>query len=92
MKASVVVAAMLVLMNPVQSRADQRFALIVSGAAGGAEYATQYDRWSAQLSKTLIETLKFDPALVTSCRIRPRSSMHPLRKTFAGRSRRSRRA
>jgi hypothetical protein len=66
MKACVVVAAMLVLMNPVQSRADQRFALIVSGAAGGAEYVTQYDRWSAQLSKTLIETLKFNPALITT--------------------------
>jgi hypothetical protein len=66
MKACVVVAALLVLMNPVQSRADQRFALIVSGAAGGAEYVTQYDRWSVQLSKTLIETLKFNPALITT--------------------------
>ena len=66
MKACVVVAAMLVLMNPVQSRADQRFALIVSGAAGGAEYVTQYDRWSVQLAKTLIETLKFNPALITT--------------------------
>lgn len=53
------------LFAPVRSAADQRFALVVCGAAGGPEYATQYDRWGAALSKTLIENLKFDPALVT---------------------------
>jgi hypothetical protein len=50
---------------PGSSAAEQRFALIVCGAAGGPEYATQYDRWGAELSKTLIENLKFDPAFVT---------------------------
>jgi hypothetical protein len=50
------------------ARADaqpQRFAIVVSGATGGAEYAAQYTRWAEDLSKTLVESLKFDPALVT---------------------------
>jgi hypothetical protein len=64
MRASVLAAAVMLLVGSVQASADQRYALIVSGAAGGAEYVTQYDRWTAQLSKTLVETLKFDPALV----------------------------
>jgi hypothetical protein len=64
MRASVLAAAVMLLVGSVQASADQRYALIVSGAAGGAEYAAQYDRWTAQLSKTLVETLKFDPALV----------------------------
>lgn len=45
--------------------AEQRFALIVSGAAGGPEYVAQYDRWSTALSKTLVEDLRFDSGLVT---------------------------
>ena len=64
MRASVFSAAVMLLVGSVQASADQRYALIVSGAAGGAEYVAQYDRWTAQLSKTLVETLKFDPALV----------------------------
>jgi hypothetical protein len=64
MKTSVVAAAVMLLVGSVHAIADERYALIVSGAAGGAEYVTQYDRRTAQLSKTLVETLKFDPALV----------------------------
>jgi hypothetical protein len=45
--------------------AEQRYALIVSGATGGPEYVAQYDRWSSDLSTTLVDVLKFDPALVT---------------------------
>jgi hypothetical protein len=45
--------------------ADERYALIVSGATGGQEYAAQYSRWSAELSKTLVQALTFNPALVT---------------------------
>ena len=65
MKTSAFVAAVMLLLSSVQARAEKRYALIVSGAAGGAEYVAQYDRWTAQLSKTLTESLKFDPALVT---------------------------
>ena len=45
--------------------AGQRFALIVAGASGGPEYVAQYERWTSDLSTSLIEKLKFDPALVT---------------------------
>ena len=49
-------------------RADaqpQRFAIVVSGATGGYEYTAQYTRWSDDLSKALVQYLKFDPAAVT---------------------------
>jgi hypothetical protein len=65
MRVSALLSAALLLLAPPQARAEQRFALIVSGAAGGAEYVSQYARWSSQLSKTLIDALKFDPARVT---------------------------
>lgn len=58
------VAAVLLLFTPLRSDAEQRFALIVAGAAGGGEYVAQYDRWVTQLSRTLIDALKFDPASV----------------------------
>jgi hypothetical protein len=64
MKRTMFAAAVMLLFGSIHASADQRYALIVSGAAGGAEYVAQYDRWTAQLSKTLVETLKFDPALV----------------------------
>jgi hypothetical protein len=69
MRTGVFIAAAMWLVGSVQASAQasapQRYALIVSGAAGGPEYAAQYDRWTGELSKTLAETLKFDPALVT---------------------------
>jgi hypothetical protein len=45
--------------------AETRYALIVSGAAGGEEYVEQYARLTASLSKTLTGRMKFDPALIT---------------------------
>ncbi len=65
MKTTIAAAIAILLLTPLRSNGDQRFALIVSGAAGGSEYASQYDRWTSALSKTLIETLRFDSALVT---------------------------
>jgi hypothetical protein len=53
----------------------QRFALIVSGATGGAEYTAQYTRWSDTLSSTLVQSLKFDPALVTMLSDSPQPAM-----------------
>jgi hypothetical protein len=58
-------AAALVLLHAPWATAEQRFALIVSGASGGREYVAQYDRWTKDLSKSLVENLKFDAALVT---------------------------
>ena len=58
-------AAVICLHAAPAGAAGRRFALIVTGATGGPEYVAQYDRWSSDLSKALIENLKFDPALVT---------------------------
>ena len=45
--------------------AQQRHALIVTGATGGPLYAVQYREWSETLAKTL-EALKFEQARVVS--------------------------
>ena len=42
--------------------AQERYALIVSGASGGPPYADQYARWTADLSRVLLERMKFVPA------------------------------
>lgn len=65
MRVGACLAMAMLLSAAAASAAEQRFALIVCGAAGGPDYATQYDRWGADVSKTLIENLKFDPAFVT---------------------------
>ncbi|HXW05702.1 MAG TPA: hypothetical protein VD833_10755 [Vicinamibacterales bacterium] len=40
--------------------AEERFALIISGASGGAEYAAQYAAWTDSLTSVLTEHLKLD--------------------------------
>jgi hypothetical protein len=45
--------------------AEERFALIVSGATGGANYEQQYAQWTESLAQTLVGRMKFDPARVT---------------------------
>jgi hypothetical protein len=44
--------------------AQERYALIVTGATGGALYAAQYQEWTDTLTRTLTNTLKFDPSHV----------------------------
>ena len=39
--------------------ADDRYALIVSGASGGAEYARKYDAWRTSFEKTLREKFAY---------------------------------
>jgi hypothetical protein len=46
--------------------AQERYALIVTGASGGALYAAQYQEWSDALTRILTATLKFDPLHVVS--------------------------
>lgn len=52
-------------LSPIPVFAQQRFALIVSGATGGPTYARQYKQWRDTLSQTLVETMKFDSGRVT---------------------------
>lgn len=40
--------------------AAERYALIVSGATGGPEYAQQYTQWTEALSVILVDRMKFD--------------------------------
>jgi hypothetical protein len=73
---SCIVAAVVAwfLLSNSPAMAGQRFALIVAGASGGPEYVAQYERWTSDLSTSLIQNLKFDPALVTVLSDSSRSS------------------
>jgi hypothetical protein len=64
--ARLVVLAALVSAAPAPVLANERYALIVTGATGGDDYARQYARWSETLTQTLVEGLQFDPARVTT--------------------------
>jgi hypothetical protein len=59
----VLAAAALLLCAPTLARAE-RYALIVSGAAGGPEYAQQYAGWTRTMVSTLVETMKIDAAKI----------------------------
>lgn len=58
---ALVLAAVFAGVTPSVALAQQRFALIVSGATGGEEYLTQYAAWTDMLHRTLVERMKFDP-------------------------------
>jgi hypothetical protein len=58
------VAGLVLLASSRPAMAQERYALIVSGASGGPPYAEQYARWTADLSRVLLERLKFVPANV----------------------------
>ena len=59
-------AALLLALTPTIGSAQQRFALVVSGAPGGEDYATQYAAWTDTLRRTLVERMKFDPQRITA--------------------------
>ena len=46
--------------------AQQRHALVITGATGGPPYAAQYREWSERLVGTLTGTLAFDPSHVVA--------------------------
>ena len=63
-----VVAASLAIMSalwPPTAAAQQRYAVVVSGAAGGDTYASKLDAWRRQLVSVLREKLAFDADHVT---------------------------
>lgn len=62
--ARTLLAALLVSI-PSVAFAQERFALLVSGATGGDEYAAQYAAWTDTLQRTLVQRMGFDPARVT---------------------------
>lgn len=50
------------VVRPVE--AQQRFAVVVSGATGGQEYATQYMAWRDSLKRLFTERFKMEPSSV----------------------------
>ena len=48
--------------SAVAAAAGERYALIVAGASGGEEYATQYTSWTRDLAAVLVERMKIDRA------------------------------
>jgi hypothetical protein len=44
---------------------EERYALIVSGATGGAEYAEQYGKWTSALTRVLVDRMKLDARRVS---------------------------
>lgn len=59
-------ASLVVPVMAVPGFAEERYALIVTGATGGPLYAAQYREWSEALAKTLVERMKFDSARVVT--------------------------
>lgn len=57
--------ALLLVLSSAAADAGERYALVVSGANGGPEYAEPYAAWTAAFERTLTERMKFDRALVT---------------------------
>lgn len=52
--------ALVTLLSPRQALAEDRWALIVAGSAGGEKYAEQMREWRAEMSKTLVGRYGFD--------------------------------
>ena len=46
--------------------AEERYAIVVSGATGGASYAQQYTAWTKALTMVLVERLKFEPSRIVT--------------------------
>lgn len=65
MKCAIVLGLLWLIAGSTPAAAQQRFALIVSGASGGDEYAEQYAAWTGAFVKTLTDRMKFDPTHVT---------------------------
>lgn len=85
---------LLALMCVLPSRvlADERYALIVTGASGGQEYAQQYEQWTSNLQRVLQGRMKIDAANITvlteTAASARRSTAENVRRAIAGVSKR----
>jgi hypothetical protein len=58
---ALVIAAVMAAASPAAAReGGERYALIVSGASGGQEYADQYAKWTRELTAILVDRMKID--------------------------------
>jgi hypothetical protein len=80
--------AAIVLLQARLLSAQDRYALVVAGAAGGPPYAEQYARWTEDLSTLLVDQMKFEPANVIVLREGGDASASPtaanVRRVFNG--------
>ena len=53
------ISVLFIFSTGVSTSAQQRFALIISGASGGSPYAERYDRWRGALVSSLRSDLHF---------------------------------
>jgi hypothetical protein len=51
---------------PAVATAEDRFAVIISGATGGSAYAQQYAAWTRSLTTALVERMKIDPSRIVA--------------------------
>lgn len=65
MSRTIGLALAMLLVVAATASAQQRHALIISGATGGDEYAAQYLAWTDAFSRILVERLRFEPGSVT---------------------------
>jgi hypothetical protein len=77
---------------PSKALADERYALIVTGASGGQEYAQQYEQWTSSLQRVLQGRMKIDAANITvlteTAAAARRSTAENVRRAIAGVSKR----
>ena len=66
--------SLLIVTNVTLAVGEERYAIIVAGASGGAGYAQQFGGWTKTLSQTLVERLGFDPSHVTTLSDTPEES------------------
>jgi Caspase domain len=53
------VGAALLIASPVRATATERYALIVTGAPGGSQYAERYQKWRTAFVRTLRESFRY---------------------------------
>jgi hypothetical protein len=77
---------------PSKALADERYAVIVTGASGGQEYAQQYEQWTSSLQRVLQGRMKIDAANITvlteTAAAARRSTAENVRRAIAGVSKR----
>ena len=66
MRRALLAVPLLLSLASVTAGAQERYALIVSGASGGEEYLQQYTAWTTEFVRTLTSRLKFDPQRITA--------------------------
>jgi hypothetical protein len=62
--AQIVVSLALLFLVPVSSFAENRWAIIISGASGGEKYAEQMATWRSDLRSALVDRYQFKPEFV----------------------------